>query len=170
MAAMRIKVIGTGPIFDATREICTRRGHELVEERPFDLIALANVTRILKAPEIAEAGRGVLCFHPSMLPRHRGGDAVYWTFKMGDSESGVTWFWVDEGIDTGPIAIQGSVPIPPESSPGKLYYDTLVPLGARLFEDLLAKLERGERPSETQDESIATYEPLRPKKTEQPAS
>ena len=161
---MRIKVFGTGPIYDATLEICKRRGHLVVDERPYELIVLANVTRILKAPEIAEAGLGVLCFHPSLLPRHRGGDAVYWTFKMGDKETGSTWFWVDEGIDTGPIAIQGSVPIPADSAPGKLYYETLVPLGAKLFEELLEKLERGERPSVPQDESKATYEPLRPKK------
>jgi len=161
---MRIKVFGTGPIYDATLEICRRRGHQVVDERPYELIVLANVTRILKAPEIAEAGLGVLCFHPSLLPRHRGGDAVYWTFKMGDKETGSTWFWVDEGIDTGPIAIQGAATIPADSSPAKLYYDTLVPLGAKLFEELLAKLERGERPSSVQDESKATYEPLRPKK------
>jgi methionyl-tRNA formyltransferase len=161
---MRIKLFGTGPIYDATRAIIERRGHTLVDERPYDLVVLSNVTRILKAPEIAEAGRGVLCFHPSVLPRHRGGDAVYWTFKMGDRESGVTWFWVDEGIDTGPIAIAGAVPIPADSSPSKLYYETLVPLGARLFDELLAKLERGEHPSEVQDESRATYELRRPPK------
>jgi len=74
---------------------------------------------------------------------------------MGDAESGVTWFWVDEGIDTGPIAIQAAVPIPAESSPSKLYFETLVPLGARLYDELLAKLERGERPSIVQDESRA---------------
>ena len=161
---MRIKLFGAGPIFDETRTVCERRGHQLVAERPYDLIVLANVTRILKGPEIAEAGLGVLCFHPSMLPRHRGGDAVYWTFKMGDRESGVTWFWVDEGIDTGPIAIQEAVPIPAESSPAKLYYETLVPLGARLFDALLEQLERGARPSTVQDESRATYESLRPPK------
>ena len=83
---------------------------------------------------------------------------------MGDRESGVTWFWIDEGIDTGPIAIQEAVPIPAESSPSKLYYETLVPLGARLFDALLGQLERGARPSTVQDESRATYEPLRPPK------
>jgi methionyl-tRNA formyltransferase len=166
---MRIKIFGTGPIYDETLAICGRRGHDVVDERPYDLIVLANVTRILKGPEIAEAGLGVLCFHPSLLPRHRGGDAVYWTFKMGDKESGVTWFWVDQGIDTGPMAIQEALPIPADSSPLKLYYETLVPLGARLFDELLAKLERGEHPSVVQDESKATYEPLRPPKpTEQP--
>ena len=61
------------------------------------------------------------------------------------------------------------MPIPEESSPGKLYYGTLVPLGSRLIDELLAKLERGERPSAVQDESKATYEPLRPKKKEESA-
>jgi methionyl-tRNA formyltransferase len=161
---MRIRLFGTGPICDAVHAVCERRGHAVVEDRPYDLIVLANVTRILKAPEIAEAGIGVLCFHPSLLPRHRGGDAVYWTFKMGDMQSGVSWFWVDEGIDTGPVAIAEAVPIPAESSPSKLYFETLVPLGSRLFDELLAQLERGERPSTPQDESLATYEPLRPPK------
>ena len=50
---MRIKLFGTGPIFDETRAIIERRGHAIVEERPYDLIVLANVLRILKAPEIA---------------------------------------------------------------------------------------------------------------------
>jgi hypothetical protein len=45
-----------------------------------------------------------------------------------------------------------------------LYFETLVPLGARLFEDLLTQLEHGARPSTLQDESAATYEPLRPPK------
>ena len=117
---MRIKLFGTGPIYDEARAICERRGHTLVEERPYELIVLANVTRILKAPEIAEAGLGVLCFHPSLLPRHRGGDAVYWTFKMGDTESGATWFWVDEGIDTGPIATKSAFSLRMTRPPAKL--------------------------------------------------
>lgn len=165
---MRIKLFGTGPICEGTRSVCERRGHELVEDRPYDLIVLANVLRILKAPEIAQARIGVLCFHPSLLPRHRGGDAVYWTFKMGDAQSGVTWFWVDEGIDTGPIAMQEAVPIPLDSSPSKLYYETLVPLGARLFDALLEHLERGEHPSTPQDERLATFELMRPPKPQTP--
>jgi methionyl-tRNA formyltransferase len=165
---MRIRLFGDGPICDGVRAVCARHGHELVDQRPYDLIVLANVTRILKGPEIAEAGLGVLCFHPSVLPRHRGGDAVYWTFKMGDTESGTSWFWVDEGIDTGPVAISEAVPIPADSSPSALYFETLVPLGVRLFDELLARLENGERPSTPQDESAATYEPLRPPKPKVP--
>jgi len=70
-----IRLFGDGPICRRVREVCVRRRHEVVDQRPYDLIVLANVTRILKGPEIAEAGLGVLCFHPSVLPRHRGGDA-----------------------------------------------------------------------------------------------
>jgi methionyl-tRNA formyltransferase len=134
-----------------------------VDAPPYDLVILANVTRILKADEIAESRLGVLCYHPSLLPRHRGADAVYWTLEMGDTETGATWFWIDEGIDTGPIAIQEAVAVPFETSAGRLYHGTLVPLGARLLEILLAALRRGERPSTPQDERLATYEPPRPR-------
>ena len=115
------------------------------------LIVLANVTRILKAPEIAAAGIGALCFHPSLLPRHRGGDAVYWTFKMGDRESSVTWLWIDEGIDTGPIAIRGSRSDPRRKARRRNFTTRRwLPLGARLFDALLGELERGARPSTIQ--------------------
>ena len=73
---MRVKLFGTGPIYDETLAICRNRGHAVVEERPYDLIVLANVMRILKAPEIAAARLGVLCFHPSFAaapPRRRRG-------------------------------------------------------------------------------------------------
>ena len=61
---MRIKVFGTGPIYDATLEICAKRGHQVVDERPYELIVLSNVTRILKAPEIAEAGLAAFSLPP----------------------------------------------------------------------------------------------------------
>ena len=162
---MRIKIFGTGPIFDAAVAASRELGCEVVDEEPFDLCVLANVQRILKPAEFERARLGTLCFHPSMLPRHRGADAVYWTFAMGDRTTGVTWFWVDAGIDTGPIAIQREVEIPSELSRGAFYYGTLVPLGATLYHELLEALLRGEHPSTVQDEALATYEPKRPKET-----
>ena len=163
---IRVKVLGSGPIYDGTRAVCEAAGWTLTSEGPLDLVILANVLRILKAEEIAGPRLGVLCFHPSVLPRHRGSDAVYWTLKMGDRESGVTWFWIDEGVDTGPIAAQAAIPIDPAAtSPKELYFEQLVPLGLSLLAELLAKLERGERPSSVQDEALATYEAARPKKS-----
>ena len=167
---MRIKIFGTGPIYEAVVASSRELGADIVEDEPYDLCVLANVQRILKPAEFERARLGTLCFHPSMLPRHRGADAVYCTFEMGDRTSGVTWFWVDAGIDTGPIAIQREVEIPAEMSRGAFYYGVLVPLGAALYGKLLEALLRGERPSTPQDESKATYEPKRPKESAPPSA
>jgi methionyl-tRNA formyltransferase len=160
---LRVRVYGEGPIYEGTCELLKRHGWNIVDEQPYHLQILANVTRILSVKELESAMFGTLCFHPSLLPRHRGRDAVYWTLQMGDTETGVTWFWIDKGIDTGPIAIQHAVHVPEDTSPGRLYYQTLVPLGIELLEELLPRLACGDIPREIQDERLATYEPPRSK-------
>lgn len=160
---LRAKVFGTGPIYEGACELLRRHWWRLVDDPPYDLLVLANVTRILPPDELAVARIGTLCFHPSLLPKHRGRDAVYWAIEQGDTQTGVTWFWTDEGIDTGDIAIQQPVAIPPHISAGRLYYGTIVPLGVELLAELLPCLVRGDTPRIPQDELLATYEPPRPK-------
>jgi methionyl-tRNA formyltransferase len=165
----RARVLGSGAIYEDVIEALRVAGCEVVfagqgaGRKTVDLLVLAAETRIIRPEEIARYPLGALCFHPSLLPRHRGRDAVYWTLEMGDRETGATWFWLDAGIDTGPIASQEAVSIPPGTSRGRLYYDILVPLGGRLFQGLLARLLAGERPAAPQDEALATYEPPRPR-------
>lgn len=47
-----------------------------------------------------------ICYHPSLLPRHRGASAISWTLIEGDTKGGFTIFWPDDGLDTGPILLQ----------------------------------------------------------------
>ena len=156
-----IKVEGAGPVYDGVLAACRTRGYRVVGEGPATLFVLANVSRIVKPIEFTAPALGTLCFHPSVLPRHRGADAVYWTLKMGDTQTGVTWFWVTEKVDAGPIAAQRIIPIPPDVRPRDLYEQHLVPLGIEAFEEVLTSLERGVVPRTEQDESRATYEPPR---------
>lgn len=161
---LRVKVLGKGPIYDAVCEHLRSQWQQIVDDAPYDLLVLANYTRYIPQEEIDLATIGTLCFHPSLLPRHRGMDAVFWTIEMGDKETGVTWFWTTDRLDAGPVAIQKSVDVPEGVSPGRLYYGTLVPLGLQAFEELLPLLIRGERPMTIQDESKATYEIARPER------
>jgi methionyl-tRNA formyltransferase len=125
-----------------------------------DLAIMAFVTiivpeRILYAPRFKS-----ICFHPSLLPRHRGASAINWAIIQGDAETGVTWFWPDKGIDTGPILIQRRVPIEEGDTTGSLYFNRLFPLGIETMIEAVDLIRAGEAPATTQDERLATYEPI----------
>jgi len=124
-----------------------------------DLAILAFVTlivpdRILYAPRYKS-----ICFHPSLLPRHRGASGINWAIIQGDAETGVTWFWPDKGIDTGPILIQKRVPIAETDTVGSIYFNTLFPMGIDAMLEAVDLIKSGTAPATVQDESKATYEP-----------
>jgi methionyl-tRNA formyltransferase len=124
-----------------------------------DLAILAFVTlivpeRILYAPRYKS-----ICFHPSFLPRHRGASGINWAIIHGDAETGVTWFWPDKGIDTGPILVQKRVPIAESDTVGSIYFNTLFPMGIDAMVEAVDLIKSGNAPSIVQDESKATYEP-----------
>ena len=161
---MKVAVWGSGSIYEAALRACLRHEIELVDDAAdCDVLLLANYTRLVKADVRALPRVGALCFHPSPLPRHRGRDSVYWTVKMGDPTCGVSWFWIDDGIDTGDVAAVVEVPRPDGVRPRELYEETLVPLGEMQLDSLLGQFKRGVFPRQVQDERFATYEPPRPK-------
>ncbi len=125
-----------------------------------DLAVLAYVTQIVPLDVIDAPRLGSICFHPSLLPRHRGGSAVNWTLIHGDQETGVTVFWPDAGIDTGPILLQKRVAIDENDSAGSLYYKKLFPVGVEAMLESVRLVAKGEAPRVAQEEQAATYEPL----------
>lgn len=126
-----------------------------------ELNVLAFVTMILP-PEIVDAPRhGSLCFHPSLLPRFRGGHALAWQIMLGEEETGVTVFRPDAGVDTGPIVLQrGGVRIEPTDTAGSLYFQKLYPLGVEAVCEAVELVDRGEAVYRPQDESRATFQGL----------
>ncbi|MEO6025512.1 MAG: methionyl-tRNA formyltransferase [Candidatus Binatia bacterium] len=125
-----------------------------------ELIVLAYVTLIVPEAVIAIPTKGAICFHPSLLPRRRGGSAINWTLIEGDAKAGVSVFWTDAGIDTGPIILQREVEIGPNDSAGSLYYQRVFPAGVDLVLESVALIDAGQAPRIVQDESQASYEPL----------
>ncbi|HJQ83352.1 MAG TPA: methionyl-tRNA formyltransferase [Candidatus Binatia bacterium] len=125
-----------------------------------DLAVLAYVTQIVPEPLLAIPRRTSICFHPSLLPRYRGGSAINWQLIRGETETGVTVFWPDAGVDTGPILLQRSAPVGPDDTAGSLYYRTLYPLGVRTVLDAVALIRDDRAPRVPQDESRATHDPL----------
>lgn len=125
-----------------------------------DLTILAFVTAVIPARYFDAAARGAICYHPSILPRHRGGSAINWAVIMGDTRTGLTIFWPDEGIDTGPILLRREIEIGPEDTTGSLYFNQLFPMGIDAIVESVALIREGRAPRIPQDESKATYEPL----------
>ena len=126
-----------------------------------DLNVLAFVTMILPG-EVVEAPRfGSLCFHPSLLPRYRGGHALAWQIILGEKESGVTVFRPDEGVDTGPIVVQkGGVAIEPNHTTATLYFEKLYPLGLEAICEAVDLVDGGDAEYRAQDESRASFQGL----------
>jgi len=125
-----------------------------------DLGVLAYVTQIVP-PAVIDAPRlGSICFHPSLLPRYRGGSAVNWQVIRGETRTGVTVFWTDAGIDTGPILLQKEAAIGRDDTAGSLYYEKLFPLGVDAVLESVDLIAAGAAPRIPQDEAEAGYDPL----------
>ena len=125
-----------------------------------DLGVLAYVTQIVPRSVFEIPRLGSICFHPSLLPRYRGGSAINWQIIKGETETGVSVFWVDPGIDTGPILLQKRARIDPDDTAGSLYYNTLFPLGVDAVLESVELIAAGTAPRLVQDESHASYDPL----------
>jgi phosphoribosylglycinamide formyltransferase-1 len=110
-----------------TRAEHERRIREVLDRARPDLVCLAGYMRLL-SPEFVAAYRGrILNIHPALLPKFPGLDVQRRALEAGETESGCTVHYVDEGIDTGPILVQRRVPILPD--------DTEESLSARILEE-----------------------------------
>jgi len=124
-----------------------------------DLAILAFVTDIIPEKLLTVPYLGTICYHPSILPRHRGASAINWAIIQGDTRTGLTILWVDKGIDTGPILLQKEVEISPDETTGSLYFNTLFAMGVNAMVEAVELIKKGKAPRIPQDESKATYEP-----------
>ncbi len=138
--------------------------HERVAEHRAlgaELNVLAFVTIILP-PEIVDAPRcGSLCFHPSLLPKYRGGNALAWQIMLGETETGVSVFRPDAGVDTGPLVVQkGGVAIEPHHTAASLYFEKLYALGVDAMVEAVELVASGRARYVAQDESHASFQGL----------
>ena len=125
-----------------------------------DLNVMAFVTDILPLNILSYPKLGTIQYHPSLLPKHRGGSAINWAIISGETRTGVTIFWPDAGIDTGPVLLQKEADISPDDTVGSLYYDKLFPLGVEALVESVALVHAGKAPRIPQDAARATYEVL----------
>ena len=124
-----------------------------------DLAVLAFVPRIIPVRYLEWPTHDSICFHPSLLPRHRGASAINWALIMGDTQTGISIFWPDAGIDTGPILLQRKIGIGPDETAGSLYFNHLFPMGIEALVESVNLIKAGNAPRMAQTGDGATYEP-----------
>ena len=126
-----------------------------------DLNVLASVQVFLPSELVDAPKHKSICFHPSLLPKYRGGAAMQWQIIDGVEETGVSIFVPDVGADTGPIALQkGGVKIGPTETTASLFFDKLHPLGVKAIVEAVELIAAGTARPVTQDETVATHQGL----------
>ena len=123
-----------------------------------DLCVMAFVT--LFVPEAAREipKQGSICFHPSLLPKHRGPSSINWAIISGATKTGLTIFWPSDGLDEGDILLQKGVDVDQDDTLGIVYFQKIFPLGVEAVLESIDLVRSGNPPRIKQDESKATYE------------
>lgn len=123
-----------------------------------DLCVMTFVTDIIPEAILEAPTSGTIQYHPSLLPKHRGPSSINWPIIQGETRTGLTIFWPDRGLDTGPILLPKEVEIQPHDTVGFLYFEKLYPLGVESMVEAVGMVAEGTAPKTPQDEAQATYE------------
>ena len=114
--------------------------------------------RILPKEVLQIPKRGSINLHASLLPKYRGAAPIHWALINGETETGVTTFFLDEKVDTGNILLQEKIKIEDDDNLGSLY-EKLKFLGADVLLNSINKIENGFYELTKQDNSLATPAP-----------
>jgi len=99
-----------------------------------------------------------ICYHPSILPRHRGASAISWTLIEGDTTGGFTIFYPDDGLDTGNILLTRECPVSVNDTVDSIYNSFMYPQGIKAMAEAVQMIAESRAPSIKQQEVGATYD------------
>lgn len=149
---------GTGiPVFQPER---IKRAEVIAQIRELapDVIVVMAYGQILPRAVLEIPRIACLNLHASLLPRHRGAAPIQAAIVAGDSETGITVMYMDEGLDTGDILLQHRIEITPDDTGGSLH-DRLGEIAPAALVDALCKLQNGTAPRTVQSSAEATAAP-----------
>lgn len=146
------------PVFSLKDVHSSEFTKDYVKLKP-DLNVIPLLTSILPQSVLNHPPLGTICLHPSLLPAYGGLTPICWPIINGETKTGVTVFWPDGGIDTGPILLQKEVEISYDDTQESLYKDKLQPLGVEALVEATRMIKKGNAPKLPQDRSQASYYP-----------
>jgi len=127
---------------------------------PADLYVVVAF-RILPVPVFTIPVHGTINLHASLLPKYRGAAPINWAIIHGETETGVTTFFIEQQVDTGNWILQRRVPIGPEETAGELH-DRLSQIGADLLLETVDLIEAGQAPRHPQQGEVSRAPKITP--------
>src|SRR5437016_7248783 len=122
-----------------------------------DLQVMAFVTLFVPEDFLNIPTHGSIQYHPSLLPAYRGASAINWPIIKAETETGLSIFWPDNGLDTGAVLLQKKTPIGPTDTLGTVYFDRLFPMGVDAMMESVDLVKAGTAPRIKQHEAKATH-------------
>ncbi|MEK7326043.1 MAG: formyltransferase family protein [Chloroflexota bacterium] len=123
-----------------------------------DVIAVSCFSRLLPPSLLNLPKLGALNLHPSLLPKYRGPEPLFWQFRNGETRTGVTLHFMNERPDAGDILLQAEVPFA-DGITGAEAERLCAIAGSRLMVEGVKLISGGQPPRQKQNESEATYFP-----------
>jgi methionyl-tRNA formyltransferase len=123
-----------------------------------ELGVMAYVLLLVPEEALAIPTHGTIQYHPSLLPWHKGPSSINWPIIMGKKETGLSIFWPDNGLDTGPILIQKKTKISDKDTLGSIYFDRLFPMGVAAMVEAIDLVKAKKAPRIPQEPKAGSYE------------
>lgn len=159
LAASYAKSAGIPVVVQPARARITPFIAEIERLNP-ELFFVWSYSMMLPPELIALAPLGAVNLHGGLLPEYRGGHVMNWAIANGETETGATLAYLDDGIDTGPVIAERRFPIEWHDDAGRVR-DKLKLAGRALLEQWWPAIEQGTAPRTAQDESRARYYRMR---------
>ena len=145
------------PVFQPEK-LNTSESYEILKNMDADVFVVVAYGQILSKKILDLPSFGAVNVHASLLPKYRGAAPIHWAVINGEETTGITTMQMDEGLDTGDMLLQQSVPIGDQDTTGDLH-DRLALLGERLLLETLDGLEKEKITPTPQPKGEDSYAP-----------
>ncbi len=135
-----------------------KEAHDAMKGLNADIGIMAFVLQFAPQDFVNIPKKGTIQYHPSLLPKYRGPSSINWPIIRGDTQTGLTIFRPNDGLDEGPVILQKVTPIGPDDTLGTVYFDRLFPMGVQAMLEAADLVMAGKHKEVVQDEAQATYE------------
>lgn len=158
---LKVKILGCPdtPAYKAACEVILDCRCKIAhDEEPADIAIAPLLSEKVPNSKLYEPFWGTLIFHPSPLPYGRGAASIKWAYRRNEPITAATWFWADEGLDTGDICEQEIVKIDYNLRPRDFYALHIIPAMKRTLKRSLIGIQNGVRRRIPQQEIYATFD------------